>query len=168
MLQALSVRFSALVFGVVLWIEAQIIDYILSPTNFSFTNALIVQTGWHITRDLANMFFILILLIIAFATVLRIQTYAIQQLWWKILVAALLINFSLVIAGFVIDFTQILTTFFIKQALGGGSFGTITTRLASSMQILNFYNPSSPQSLGAGITQFGASAIAAVVGIILT
>jgi hypothetical protein len=156
------------VFGVVLWIEAQIIDYILSPTNFSFTNAIIVQTGWHITRDLANMFFILILLIIAFATVLRIQTYAIQQLWWKILVAALLINFSLVIAGFVIDFTQILTTFFIKQALGGGSIGTITTRLASSMQILNFYNPSSPQSLGAGITQFGASAIAAVIGIILT
>ena len=111
------------------WIEAQIIDYILSPTNFSFTNAIIVQTGWHITRDLANMFFILILLIIAFATVLRIQSYAIQQLWWKVLVAALLINFSLVIAGFVVDFSQILTTFFIKQAIGK-DFISITARLA--------------------------------------
>ncbi len=154
--------------GVVLYLEAQIIDYILSPTNFSFTNSPIVTLGWGITRDLANMFFILILLIIAFATVLKIQSYAIKQLWWKVLVAALLINFSLVIAGFVIDFTQVLTTFFLNQITGGGNFNTITTRLASNMQILNFYNPAKPESIGQGITQFGASSVAAVAGIILT
>ena len=156
------------VFGVVLYLEAQIIDYIINPANFSFTNSPIVTLGWGITRDLANMFFILILLIIAFATVLKIQSYAIKQLWWKVLVAALLINFSLVIAGFVIDFTQVLTIFFLNQITGGGSFGTITTRLASGMQILNFYNPATPESLGQGALQFGASSIAAVVGIILT
>ena len=156
------------VFGVVLYLEAQIIDYIINPANFSFTNSPIVTLGWGITRDLANMFFILILLIIAFATVLKIQSYAIKQLWWKVLVAALLINFSLVIAGFVIDFTQVLTAFFLNQITGGGSFGTITTRLASGMQILNFYNPATPESLGQGALQFGASSIAAVVGIILT
>ena len=156
------------VFGVVLYLEAQIIDYIINPANFSFTNSPIVTLGWGITRDLANMFFILILLIIAFATVLKIQSYAIKQLWWKVLVAALLINFSLVIAGFVIDFTQVLTIFFLNQITGGGSFGTITTRLASGMQILNFYNPATPENLGQGALQFGASSIAAVVGIILT
>ncbi len=156
------------VFGVVLWLEAQIIDYIISPANFSFTNSPIVTLGWGIARDLANMFFILILLIIAFATVLKIQSYAIKQLWWKVLVAAILINFSLVIAGFVIDFTQVLTAFFLKQITGDGSLGTITTRLASSMQILNFYNPAKPESIGQGVAQFGASGIAAVVGIILT
>ncbi len=155
-------------FGLVLWLEAQIIDYIISPANFSFTNSPIVNTGWGITRDLANMFFILILLIIAFATVLKIQSYAIKQLWWKVLVAAILINFSLVIAGFVIDFTQVLTTFFLNQITGGGSFGTITTRLASSMQILNFYRPAPPTSLPGGALQFASSAVAATVGIILT
>jgi len=159
------------VFGFILYLEAQIIDYIISPANFSFTNSPVVVLGWGITRDLANMFFILILLVIAFATVLKIQSYAIKQLWWKVLVAALLINFSLVIAGFVIDFTQILTTFFLKHATGGGSFGTITTRLASSMQILNFYNPAAPKTvwgMDGGIAQFGASAIAGFLGIILT
>jgi len=156
------------VFGVVLWLEAQIIDYIISPANFSFTNSPIVTLGWGITRDLANMFFILILLVIAFATVLKIQSYAIKQLWWKVLAAAILINFSLVIAGFVIDFTQVLTTFFLNQITGGGSFGTITTRLAASMQILNFYNPATPASIGQGIGQFASSGIAAVVSIILT
>ena len=163
----ISMIFGA-VFGLVLGLEAQLIDYIISPANFSFTNSPIVTLGWGITRDLANMFFILILLIIAFATVLKIQSYAIKQLWWKVLVAELLINFSLVIAGFVIDFTQVLTAFFLNQITGGGSFGTITTRLASSMQILNFYNPATPESLGQGALQFGASSIAAVVGIILT
>jgi len=164
---AISMIFGA-VFGLVLWLEAQIIDYIISPANFSFTNSPIVTLGWGITRDLANMFFILILLIIAFATVLKIQSYAIKQLWWKILVAALLINFSLVIAGFIIDFTQVLTAFFLNQITGGGSFGTITTRLASSMQILNFYNPAPPTSVLGGIGQFASSAVAATVGIILT
>lgn len=155
------------VFGVILYLEAQIIDYIFSPTNFSFTNSPIVTLGWGITRDLANMFFILILLIIAFCTVLKIQSYAIKQLWWKVLVAALLINFSLVIAGFIIDFTQILTTFFIKQAIGDG-FLTITTKLMSSMQITNFYNPSLPTSVIQGITDIGPAAVAALVGIVLT
>lgn len=156
------------VFGLILSLEAIIIDYIISPANFPITNAPIVKIGWGITRDLANMFFILILLIIAFATVLKIQSYAIKQLWWKVVVAALLINFSLVIAGFVIDFTQVLTQFFLKQITGGGGFVTITTTLAKNMQILNFYNPATPTDVFGGVTQFGASGIAAVVGIILT
>ena len=162
------------IFGVILFIEAQIIDYMLSPNNFSFTGSPVVTLGWGITRDLSNMFLILILLVIAFATVLKIQSYAIKQLWWKVVAVALLINFSLVFAGVIIDFAQVMTTFFLKQALGGdtgfntGAAGTITTRLASSMQILNFYNPSKPDGALAGIGQFGASAIAAVIGIILT
>ena len=164
---AISSLFGA-IFGVVLYIEAQIIDYVLSPTNFSFTNTPVVTLGWGITRDIANMFFILILLIIAFATVLKIQSYALKQLLWKVAVAALLINFSLVIAGFIIDFTQILTGFFLNQITGGGSLGTITTRLASSMQILNFYNPAAPETITGGLGQFGATAMAAGIGVILT
>ncbi len=155
------------VFGLALSLEAIIIDYVLSPTNFSFTNAPIVTLGWGITRDLANMFFILILLIISFATVLRIKSWAIGQLWWRVLVAALLINFSLVIAGFIIDFTQLLTAFFLNQITGGG-IGTITTKLAAAMQILNFYNPAPPASVLGGIGQFAPAGVAAVVGVILT
>ncbi len=154
-------------FGILIYLEALIIDYLLSPTNFAFTQARVVQLGWNISRDLANMFFILILLIIAFATVLRVESYAAQQLLWKVVVAALLINFSLVIAGFVIDFTQILTTFFIKQAVGG-DFASITEKLASGMQITNFYNPAPSSTIAAGITQFGASSLAAFLGIVLT
>ena len=155
-------------FGIIIRIEGLIIDYLLSP-NFSFTRAPVVNIGWGITRDLANMFFILILLIIAFCTVLKIQSYAIKQLWWKVLVAALLINFSLVIAGFVIDFTQVMTTFFIKGiTAGSGNVGTITTNMALNMKITSFYKPANPNTIGIGLLQFGSSSIAAIVGILLT
>src|SRR3989344_3043346 len=171
MSSAISMIFGTF-FGLIIGLEAVIIDYIFNPSNFSLVNTPIVTLGWGITRDLANMFFILILLIISFATVLRIKSWAISQLWWKLVVAALLINFSLVIAGFVIDFANVLTTFFLNGITGGGgslnTVGTITTKLAASMQILNFYRPAPPTGVIEGITQFGASGFAAVAGIILT
>ncbi|KKS75666.1 MAG: hypothetical protein UV48_C0008G0006 [Candidatus Azambacteria bacterium GW2011_GWA2_42_9] len=152
-------------FGGILAIEAKIIDYVLSPDNFSFTNAAIVQIGWRITRDLANMFFILILLVIAFATVLRYESYTIKQLWFKVLIAAILINFSLVIAGLLVDFSQVMTTFFIKQGLGS-DFPSITGKLANAMKITNFYSPSDYPSRG--LFDLGSDTFAAVAGIILT
>lgn len=156
------------IFGLFISLEAKIIDYVLSPSSFPLTKSTIVQIGWKATRDIANMFFILILLIIAFATVLKIQSYAIKQLWWKVLIAALLINFSLVIAGIVVDFTQVLTSFFLSKITGGG-VGTISSRLASSMQILNFYNPAPPGQNGVeDLATYGAVGMAAFFGIILT
>ncbi len=80
-----------------------------------FTTDPIVVAGWTIVRDLTNMFFVLILLIIAFATILRIENYGMKQLLPKLIIAALLINFSLVLAGPIIDFSQILTQFFIDE-----------------------------------------------------
>ena len=84
----------------------------------NFTNpqtASIVQSGWQVTRDLANMFFVLVLLAIAFATILRVETYGMKALLPKLIIAALLINFSLVLAGVFIDFSGILTDFFVSD-----------------------------------------------------
>jgi len=84
----------------------------------NFTNpqtASLVQSGWRVTRDLANMFFVLILLAIAFATILRVETYGMKALLPKLIIAALLINFSLVFAGVIIDFSGVLTNFFVDD-----------------------------------------------------
>jgi hypothetical protein len=64
------------------------------------------------------MFFVLILLVIAFATILRIETYGMKALLPKLIIAALLINFSLVLAGTIIDFSQVVTHFFHDQVKG--------------------------------------------------
>jgi len=97
---------------VVVWLAA------LGLGILNFANpqkAQLVQEGWKVARDLANMFFVLILLAIAFATILRIETYGMKSLLPKLIIAALLINFSLVFAGVNIDFSGVMTAFFVSD-----------------------------------------------------
>jgi len=118
-----------------------------------FTQAGVVQTGWRITRDLSNMLFVLILLIIAFATILRIETYGMKQILWKLIVIALLINFSLVIAGIIIDASQILTHFFYDNVKGTTG---VSAQLAKGFNIPQVYklNPEAniPEQIAGGMS----------------
>ena len=78
-----------------------------------------VQIGWVISRDLANLGFVLAIILIAFLTILRLETYNTKKILWRLIIAALLINFSLVIAGVFLDFSGVLTDFFINKATSG-------------------------------------------------
>ncbi|MFH2104651.1 MAG: hypothetical protein ABII72_00235, partial [Parcubacteria group bacterium] len=77
-------------------------------------NDPVVIAGWGITRDVLNMFFVISLLVIAFATILRIETYQYKALLPKLIYAALLVNFSKTIAGVFIDFSNVLMMTFIN------------------------------------------------------
>lgn len=105
-------------FSWVVWLGAITLKWALeAPTKFGgFTKSSVVVVGWPIVRDLANMFFALILLVISFATILRVETYGMKQVLWRLVVAALLINFSLVIAGVIIDGSNVLTNFFVNPS----------------------------------------------------
>lgn len=86
-------------------------------------NVPTVVQGWVIVRDLCNMSFILILLIIAFATILRQENFSAKKLLPKLLIMAVLINFSRTIFGLLIDFSQIIMLTFVNAfAAGGGWF----------------------------------------------
>jgi len=88
-----------------------------------FINVPAVNTGWVIIRDIFNMFFILILLVIAFATILRVESYNAKKLLPKLLIAAVLINFSKTIFGLIIDFAQVIMLTFVSAfAQGHGMF----------------------------------------------
>lgn len=81
-----------------------------------------VTSAWAVTRDVANMFFIFILLFIAIATILRLPNYGAQALLPRLIIVALLINFSLPLARIVIDVTNLLAVEFINAS---GSFQQI-------------------------------------------
>lgn len=86
-------------------------------------NVPTVIKGWVIIRDLCNMFFILILLVVAFATILRIESYQWKKILPKLLIMAILINFSRTIFGLLIDFSQVVMLTFVNSfATGGGWF----------------------------------------------
>ncbi|MEK7640358.1 MAG: hypothetical protein AAB424_04480 [Patescibacteria group bacterium] len=93
----------------------------------NFIDAPAVKIGWSVTRDMANMFFIVALLLIAIGTMFRIDQYRYSRTLSKLIVMAILINFSKAIAGLFIDFSQVVMLTFVNafkdQAAGSLSAG---------------------------------------------
>ncbi|MFZ5390890.1 MAG: hypothetical protein ACOZAJ_01265, partial [Patescibacteria group bacterium] len=87
-----------------------------------FINAPAVAKGWVVVRDVANMFVIVVMLVIAFATVFRIEEYQYKKLLSKLLIMSVLVNFSKMLTGFFIDFAQVIMLTFVngfKEAAAG-------------------------------------------------
>lgn len=117
------------VLNIILALSAGFADSMMQPV--SIIHADIVNTGWNITKDFANMFFILILLAIALSFILFPSFQIKKSLPW-FLVVALLINFSLPIAGVFLDFANTFTNFFLSQATGNGG---LTETIANQLKI---------------------------------
>jgi hypothetical protein len=101
-----------------------VIEVLIRVAQYNdFTNAQAIEKGWLVVRDLANMFFILVFLIIAFATILRVETYNYKKHLPKLLLMAVFINFSKTIAGLIIDFGQVVMITFVNgfKDIGAGN-----------------------------------------------
>jgi hypothetical protein len=86
--------------------------------DFGFEDMRTIHLGWTITRDIVNMFFILGLIVIAFANILRIESYAMKNLLAKFIIIAIIINFSYLACGIIIDSSQVITTYFLGLIKG--------------------------------------------------
>lgn len=124
----------------ILWFLAIILSYVAMITNWAMqpspiTTSFFVQAGWKATRDFANMFFILILLGIALDFIL-FNSFGVKRALPKLLLIALLINFSIPIAGVFIDFANIVSSFFLNQVSGGG----FTEAIAQSVGLAKVFD----------------------------
>lgn len=113
--------------NVVLYLIAQVVGWLLAAFGWfanktmqpvAITTATPVQIGWGATRDFANMFFILILLGIALDYIL-FQSFGVKRALPMLILVALLINFSLPIAGIFIDFANVFANFFMGKVTAG-------------------------------------------------
>ncbi|MBD3245187.1 MAG: hypothetical protein GF335_04300 [Candidatus Moranbacteria bacterium] len=73
-----------------------------------FTKNPVIINGWKISANIANIFFIIFLLIIGVGAIFRVEKYNYKKLLIKLAIVALLSNFSLVFAGLILDFTHII------------------------------------------------------------
>lgn len=108
-------------------------QFISGPTGL--LNLQAVYQMWKFVRDFINIFFILGLLFIAFAFVFQIDSYANSKTIIKLILAALLVNFSFPIARVIIDSANVPMYFFLQMILGDG--GDASTTLASSLGASN-------------------------------
>jgi hypothetical protein len=101
--------------GFLIEAEGKLLSWVVD--SGSFTNLGVVQQGWRICRDFANLFFIAVLIYIAFAIILRLQKGDPKKLLFKVITMAIIINFSLMIGGIIIDFSQVMFKYFIFAPL---------------------------------------------------
>ncbi|MDP3902237.1 MAG: hypothetical protein Q8Q21_01450 [bacterium] len=100
----------------VTWAGGEIFD---GAMLFSITGSVfdvgIIDVGWKLMRDFANLFFIFIILYIAIATILQIGTYGGKELLAKVIMVAVLINFSLLFARMIVDASHVLAWSFYNK-----------------------------------------------------
>jgi len=84
----------------------------------------IVTDGWQIIRSFANMLIVLAFVVVGIATILRLREYEAQKLLAPLIIVAILINFSPLICGLIIDAANITMNFFL-QPLGGSNAATL-------------------------------------------
>ena len=129
----------------------------------------VVRQGWTFTRDLANLGFVLAILVISFGIIVRIEQYGSMKILRNLIISALLVNFSLVIAGVILDVAGILTTFFANMGLAQGEgFWEFTEKLANTTQIydLNTINSTLDGSVIGGVEANSVSAIVQLLSVI--
>lgn len=97
-----------------------------------------VKIGWTAVRDVCNLGFILILLGIGFATILRVPAYHIKKLILPFIVALLLINFSKLICGVITDFCHVLMASFAAAMTGGDNY---SGAIAQAVGVGSWANP---------------------------
>jgi len=105
------------------WVGVMPTNALIIPAGFIFDIAVYESTdganypidadngiyaGWRVFRDMVNMVFIFIVIYIGIRTILQIGGRGERQLLIYVIIVALLINFSLVITGVVIDASNIL------------------------------------------------------------
>jgi hypothetical protein len=112
-----------------------------SVTDTSYRSAFVVQ-GWGIVRDFCNIFFIFVLLYVAFATILNLHGFKTKEMIVNVVVIGILINFSMFAAELIIDASNILArVFYNSDAI------KITVQPGASTS-----NPNDQKNLGNGVT----------------
>lgn len=137
------------VFSLLMSITALLFDYTvhftLNTCNYAPTRILgaaaggecgigAIDTGWILIRDLINISFIFIILYIAIQTIIGSTRVNTKKMLGGVIMAALLINFSMFIAAFIIDAGNLLATSLYNSIDAGGATSTLgTTPLSSAI-----------------------------------
>jgi len=110
------------------WVFSLATALSLSSTAYALD---FITTGWTLMRDLANMFFVLILVYIALTIMFRANTHDTAKKLARVIVIALVINFSFFFTRVVIDAGNLLAVQFYN-AIEAGPIGSSNASLPGS------------------------------------
>ena len=118
-----------------------------------------VTVGWVMIRDMTNMVFIVVLLIISFGTILGLEHYEWKKMLVKVIAAAVVVNFSRIICGVIIDIAQIVMLTFVN-----GIAATASGNLVNMFNVQDIFKLNGGSSAGGGTApSIFLAAVAALV-----
>jgi hypothetical protein len=136
-----------------------VLKFVIEVAGYNgFIDSPAVTVGWVMIRDMTNMFFVVVLLIIAFGTILGLEQYEYKKLLVKMLLAAVIVNFSRVICGLIIDVAQIIMVTFVN-----GIAATASGNLVNMFQVDQIFALGAGQDVGATASVTFIAGVAALV-----
>lgn len=149
LVSALAFLISALfasIFGVAIAVEAWLLNIVLNINDLAF-QTVFVQSGFSIALSVANLAFVLGIIVIAIATIIRSQNYGIKKLLWKLVVAAVLVNFGLVIAAPIFGLGNSFSHYFVNciSPTSGGCTGNSSVKDSYENFVTSFAGAFQPQ-----------------------
>ena len=122
-------------------LAATIFLWVIDSGVFSaLMNDTAIYTVWLTVRDFCNIFFILVLLFSAFATIFQLEKYEWKKTLPTLIIMALLVNFSFPISRFVIDLANVPMYFFAQNTVGQNA-NAIAGEILSASKIQNVILP---------------------------
>ncbi|HLD18164.1 MAG TPA: hypothetical protein VJB99_03780 [Patescibacteria group bacterium] len=90
----------------------------------NFATSPVISLGWSLTRDVVNLFFVIVFIAIAVGTMFGVEKFKWQQQVPRLLIMAVVINFSRTLAGLMIDASQVVMLTFVNalKDIAGGNF----------------------------------------------
>lgn len=104
-----------LLYLVFFWLIAPMIQAMLSIRTYTDTFAGVIYPAWILIRNMCNILFIVSIIAIGLGTLFRVEAYEYKHLLVQLIIAALLVNFSLVIAQAILGFADTVQNQFLPD-----------------------------------------------------
>lgn len=113
------------------------VSFSLNIKNFGLTETFVEDT-WGVSRDIANLFFIFILLYAGIATILSLTNIDTKRIIVLVILIAILVNFSLFFTRVVVDVGNGLAAVFYNAVTSTGAGTTVSSISAA---LMSFFGP---------------------------
>jgi len=125
-------------------IAGQVFDYFVAYTlnSESYHSGGFIESGWRIVRDFVNASFIFILLYVAIRFIINAKSSGMERIVSRIIILAIVINFSLFMTRAIIDAGNILARVFYEKIVVENDIGAETTNYTTlSAGLIGKVNP---------------------------
>ncbi len=129
------------------WLIAPLIQAMLSIHTYQDSFVSVIYAGWEIVRNICNILFIVAIIAMGMGTLLRFESYQWRHLLVQLVIAALLVNFSLVIGQTILAFADTIQNQFLPNNVD------VIRSLARDLMVSNTSN-----ALGQSINSTGSFA----------